>query len=155
VTARPLGCRPRYRFRRGFTVVELLIAVTVVGILAALALPSYAVYLVRSRVLDASLRIADHRARMEQHFLDHRSYVDATGECGVAPSPAAGGDVFDVACSATATTYRVTATGRAGGTMAGFAYAVDETGARTTLSVPAGWTRAPDCWTARPDGSCL
>jgi type IV pilus assembly protein PilE len=145
----------RRRAARGFTVVELLTAVTIVGILASLAVPSYAVYVARSRILDAVMRLSDHRAKMEQYFLDRRSYVDGAGNCGVALPAAADGDAFDVACVATSATYRITAAGRAGGVMAGFAYAVDETGARTTLAVPAGWSLAADCWTARPDGSCV
>jgi type IV pilus assembly protein PilE len=139
----------------GFTVLELLAAVTIVGILASLVVPNYGVYVMRSRVLDAAMRLADHRAKLEQYFLDRRSYADASGNCGVAPPGSTNGDAFDVGCAATTSTYRVTVTGRTGGGMAGFAYAVDETGARTTLAVPRGWTRTPDCWTTRPDGSCL
>jgi type IV pilus assembly protein PilE len=139
----------------GFTVIEILVAVTIVGVLACIAVPSYNVYLVRSRLVDAALRLADHRTRMEQYYLDRRSYADVEGQCGVAPPAPSSSDVLDVGCVATATTYRVTVTGHGDSAMAGFAYATDETGARTTLSVPAGWTRATDCWTTRPDGSCL
>ena len=95
-------------------------------------------------------------AHMEQYFLDRRAYSDGDGTCGVAlPPPAPSADAFDVTCSASASTYVVTATGRAGGGMAGFAFTVDETGARATLALPAGWTRTVECWTYRPDGSCL
>jgi type IV pilus assembly protein PilE len=92
---------------------------------------------------------------LEQYFLDRRSYVDASGNCGIASPRSASGDAFDLTCAATASTYRVTIAGRTDGGMAGFAFAVDETGARATLAVPRGWTRTPDCWTTRPDGSCL
>ena len=143
-----------HRHGHGFTALELLAVVTIIGILAALVVPSYGAYLSRSRVLDAAMRLGDHRAKMEAYFLDRRTFVDGAGNCGVAVPAAAAGDAFDVACVATASTYRVTATGRAAG-MAGFAYAVDETGARTTVAVPGGWRRTPDCWTARPDGSCI
>ena len=146
------ACR---RAAHGFTALELLAVVTIAGILASLAVPSYGIYIKRSHVLDAAMRLSDHRAKMEQYFLDHRSYVDATAACGVAPPARANGDLFDVGCVGTASTYRVTVTGRTGGAMAGFAYATDETGARVTLAVPQGWTRTPDCWTTRPDGSCL
>lgn len=146
---------PRPRAARGFTVVEILTVVTIVGILASLVVPSYGVYVARSRVLDAAMRLADHRAKMEQYFLDRRSYADTAGNCGVTLPGGVNGDAFDLACVATSGTYRVTATGRASGGMAGFAYAVDESGARTTLNVPAGWTRTADCWTVRPDGSCV
>jgi type IV pilus assembly protein PilE len=139
----------------GFSALELLAAVTIVGILASLVVPSYHVYVARSRVLDAAMQLSDHRAKMEQYFLDRRSYVDASGNCGIATPRSASGDAFDLACAATASTYRVTVAGRMDGGMAGFAFAVDETGARVTLAVPQGWTRTPDCWTTRPDGSCL
>ncbi|MEP7276676.1 MAG: type IV pilin protein [Betaproteobacteria bacterium] len=148
-------CVASHRTERGFTVLEVIVVVTLVGILAALVVPSYAVHVARSRVLDATMRLADHRAKMEQYFLDRRSFADTAGACGVAPAASAAGDAFDVGCLATASTYRITATGRTGGGMAGFAFAVDETGARTTLAVPTGWTRTPDCWTSRPDGGCL
>ena len=144
-----------WRTAYGFTVLELLAAVTIIGILASLVVPSYGVYIMRSRVLDAAMQLSDHRAKMEQYFLDRRSYVDASGNCGVVPPSRANGDAFDLGCAATASTYRVTVTGRAGGGMAGFTFTVDETGARATLAVPQGWTRTPDCWTTRPDGSCL
>ena len=146
---------PLCRAAHGFTALEVLATVTIVGVLASLAVPSYSVHVARSRVLDAALRLSDQQAKMEQYFLDRRSYVDAAGNCGVAPQGSANSDAFDVGCVATTSTYRVTAAGRTGGGMAGFAYAVDETGARTTLSVPQGWMRTADCWTARPDGSCL
>ena len=127
------GCAKRDPLNgaRGFTALEVLVAVTIVGVLASLVVPSYGTYMARSRVLDAA------------------------GSCGATPLASGAGDAFDVACSATTSTYRVTATGRAAGGMAGFAYTVDETGARATVSVPQGWTRTIDCWTARPDGSCL
>ena len=41
------------------------------------------------------------------------------------------------------------------GTMAGFAYAINQSNARATTAVPAGWTIATDCWVLRRDGSCL
>jgi type IV pilus assembly protein PilE len=152
-SARFTPCRCR-RQALGFTALELLAVVTIIGILASLVVPSYGAYLSRSRILDAAMRLSDHRAKMEAYFLDRRTFVDGAGSCGVAVPPVASGDVFDVACVATTSTYRVTATGRAAG-MVGFAYAVDEIGARTTLAVPGGWTRTPDCWTVRPDGSCM
>ena len=40
----------------GFTALELLAAVTIVGILASLVVPSYHVYIARSRVLDAAMQ---------------------------------------------------------------------------------------------------
>jgi type IV pilus assembly protein PilE len=152
----PRSAPVRRRSCSGFTLTELLVAIAIVGILASIAVPSYGAYMMRSRILDAVAKLADHRTRMEQYFLDRRTYIDDAGNCGVAP-PAApeSADSFVVACAATSKAYLVTATGIAAKGMAGFAYTIDEAGMRVTSSVPKGWSRTTDCWTVRPDGSCV
>ena len=141
--------------RPGFTLLELMVVVAIIGTLAAIAVPAYANYVKRGRILEAVARLADARARMEEYFLDQRAYVDAAGNCGVAPAPAGPADAFAVACDATTTTFTYTATGLAAKGMAAFAYAIDQTGAKTTLSLPPGWSRAAGCWTIRADGLCV
>jgi type IV pilus assembly protein PilE len=137
----------------GFTLAEMLIVVAVVALLATIALPHYGDHVRRSRIVEATSRLADHRVRLEQHFLDHRTYA-SDGACGVAvPAFDAAKEAFELTCAATASTYTVTATGR--GTMAGFAYAINQSNARATTAVPPGWTIAADCWVLRRDGSCL
>jgi type IV pilus assembly protein PilE len=149
---RPRATRPPM----GFTVIELLVAVTIVGILAAIAVPQYGSYITRSRILDAFAKLSDYRTRMEQYFLDRRSYLDDAGACGVVPPATAdAADSFQVACSATARTFVYTATGVAGKGMAPFVYTIDVTGLRGTVSLPSGWTRNAACWTIRADGSCV
>ena len=138
----------------GFTLLETLTVVAIVAILAAIALPSYTAYMQRSWILDAITRLADARARMEDYFEDQRAYVDASGSCGVLPSTSTT-DAFVVRCEATTTTFTVTATGVAAKGMTDFGYAIDQSGARTTLAVPRGWSRSADCWTIRQDGFCV
>jgi len=139
---------------RAFTLLEMMIVVAIVAILAAIALPSYAAYVQRSRILDAVTRLSDARARMEDYFLDERAYVDASGRCGFLPSASAT-DAFIVRCEATPTTFIVTATGAASQGMTDFVYSIDQSGTKTTLGVPRGWSRSADCWTIRPDGFCV
>ncbi|HEX7329744.1 MAG TPA: type IV pilin protein [Casimicrobiaceae bacterium] len=140
---------------RGFSLVELMIALAVLAILAAIVWPSYSAYVQRGRILEAVTRLSEARAKMEQYFLDQRSYVDASGACGVPPSSPGAADAFALACTGTASTYTYTATGTTSGAMAAFAYSIDETGLRRTASVPANWSRRADCWTIRQDGFCL
>ena len=116
-----------------------------------IALPSYAAYVTRSRVLDAVTRLADARARMDDYFQDQRTYVDDAGHCGVT-APAAATDYFVVACEATTTAFTYTATGLAAKGMASFVYSIDQAGNKATVSVPPGWSRTADCWTIRQDG---
>ena len=132
-----------------------MIVTSIIAILAAIAVPSYATYVRRSHILEAVARLADARARMEEFFQDERTYVDAGGACGAAPVAAAPPDAFVITCSATAAAFTYTATGRAAKGMSAFTYSIDEAGTRATVSVPAGWSRTADCWTIRADGSCV
>ena len=140
----------------GFTLIELMIVVAILGIIAAIAVPNYTDYVRRGKIVEATNKLADHRVRMEQFFVDTRSYAsppDSTN-CGVAdPAYAAGSDAFKVTCTgASVTTFTVTATGQ--GSMNGFAFSINEANVRSTTAVPAGWQTSANCWVLRRDGSC-
>jgi type IV pilus assembly protein PilE len=139
---------------RGFTLLEVMIVLAIVAILASAALPSYAAYVKRSRILDAVTRLADARARMEDYFTDQRSYVDPAGRCGVEVGSAAT-DSFDIRCEGTVTTFLYTASGRAAKGMSAFVYTIDQTGNKMTVSAPPGWSLPDNCWTIRQDGLCV
>jgi len=144
----------------GFTLIELMITVAVVAILAAIAIPSYSQYVLRANVTEAVAGLSDMRVKMEQYFQDQRNYSGGGGitppcQAGsVAPLPTA--KYFTFACSNLgATTYTVTATGKAGTNMAGFAYTVDQAGTKTsTLPVSSGWTDQGCGWVLKRDGTC-
>jgi type IV pilus assembly protein PilE len=144
----------RSRAERGFTMIELMMTVAVIAILAAVALPNYTEYIQRSKIIEATNKLAEHRVRMEQYFQDNRTYAGAGTACGVADPPfASGKDAFKVACTgASATAYTVTATGQ--GTMSGFVFTIDQSNARKTTSVPAKWTTNDTCWVLRKSGAC-
>lgn len=140
--------------RAGFTLLEVMITVAIVGILAAIALPAYNDTIMRSKIVDATTKLGNHRTQMEKFFLDNRTYQVA-GDCGL-PDPLTGGsDHFAITCDApTATTYTVTATGiPAQGMSASFVYTVNQANVRTSAG-PAGWSPGAGCWATRKDGSC-
>lgn len=62
--------------RCGFTLIELMIAVAVVGILAAIAVPSYQQYIIRGNRAAAQAQMMDIANREQQYFLANRSYAD-------------------------------------------------------------------------------
>ena len=74
------------RRARGFTLIELMMTVAIAAILAAVAIPMYRDYVVRSRIIDATSRLSDFRVRMEQFFMNNRTYESVGGACGVADS---------------------------------------------------------------------
>jgi type IV pilus assembly protein PilE len=60
---------------RGFTLIEVLIAVAIVGILAAIAFPSYQNHLRKGRRADAQSFMMDLANRQQQYLLDARGYA--------------------------------------------------------------------------------
>jgi len=148
------------RVARGFTLIELMIAVVVVAVLAAIALPSYTDYVVRSKLTEAHTHLADLRVKMEQRFQDARTYVGAP----CAPTGAAATQIkyFDFSCpaAATAAAFTIQAAGKAGTDLAGITFTINESNVRTTV-VTGGSTMAgkgygsnANCWVMRKGSSC-
>lgn len=65
---------------RGFTLVELLIAVAIVGVLAAIAIPAYSDYTEKARVYDATTAIAAMSVQIEHYFQENRVYPDSLAD---------------------------------------------------------------------------
>ena len=136
--------------RNGFTLVEVMVVVAIVGILAAVALPAYSDYVIRGKIPDATSILSTKRVQLEQFFQDNRTYVGAPA-C-VADS--ASSQYFDFSCTVeSATAFTLQAAGKA--TMAGYSYTIDQSAAKTSSITASGWAaESTSCWIVRKGGGC-
>jgi len=156
------------KVHKGFSLIELMIVVVIIGILSAIAIPAYQDYVTRSKMTEAITNLSDGRVRMEQWYQDNRTYIGAlsvggVGGCAVGGVPVVftGSQFFAYTCAATAVpdTYLLTATGLAPD-VTGISFSVNQLNARTSAVNAAaqlrGWRLpAPNtCWTTRKGGQC-
>jgi type IV pilus assembly protein PilE len=144
---------------KGFTLIEIMIVIALIGILASIAIPYYGDYVTRAKIPDATSNLAAKRVLMEQYFQDNHSYLSgATCPATVAPDSTLS-KYFTFTCSNMNTdTYTITATGKSPGTMAGFIYTIDQSNTKTSaIGSPAKsrWISISNtCWITNTGGQC-
>jgi type IV pilus assembly protein PilE len=152
---------------QGFTLIELMIVIAIIGLLATFALPAYNDYVTRGKIQEATSTLSDLRVKMEQSYMDNRKY--GTGKvCSITATyiPPPGTKYFTYECAsdkANATgdqTYMITAKGVAGQGMGGFNFTIDESQNKTTTidggsaAAKAGYGDAPNCWIQKKPSQC-
>ncbi|ENY0119830.1 pilin, partial [Neisseria gonorrhoeae] len=70
--------------QKGFTLIELMIVIAIVGILAAVALPAYQDYTARAQVSEAILLAEGQKSAVTEYYLNHGIWPANNGDAGVA-----------------------------------------------------------------------
>lgn len=124
----------------GFTLIEVMIVVAIVGILSAVAYPSYKANIVKTRRADIQQKLVSYAQALERYYSTNGRYVSSGTTCGVAtPADADSTRYYTWAVTATsggaagcaANTFFVTVTPVTGSTQAGNGnQTLDNTGAK-------------------------
>jgi type IV pilus assembly protein PilE len=142
---------PRLR-AQGFSLIELMAVVAIIGILSAIAIPAYRDYVIRARLTEAFSGLASVQTAAEDYWNNKHTYVDLEKESPRRLPPDSANFTFTLSASS-ASAYTVTAAGA--GTVTGFSYTIDQNGVRATTAAPTGWGTSASCWIDRKGGVCV
>lgn len=154
------------RYRKGFTLIEIMVVIAIIGIVLAIAVPNYVEHVTRSKINEAVSTLSNLHVQLEQYYQDNRNY-GPNANCGsfganTVPSSATGTvKYFTYTCATTTTTtsqdgYLLTATGVTSTGMSGFSYTIDQNNNKASNVTASGWSNPSpnNCWTTRKGGSC-
>ncbi|WP_047515450.1 type IV pilin protein [Methylophilus sp. Q8] len=129
----------------GFSLIEMMIVVAIIGLLASIAVPGYQDYVKSGNAAEAPANLANCRVQAEQFFQDNFTYAGFV----CVPSDAKS---FDYSIdNQSATTYTLRATGRASNNMGAFEFTVNQDNAKTSKF---DGTVGSSCWLTSSSGSC-
>jgi type IV pilus assembly protein PilE len=138
------------KMQKGFTLIELMIVVAIIGILSTIAIPAYSDYVTRGKLIEATAALSDGRIQMERAYADNIPHAYSTVPC---PGPTKN---FTFICANPVNTqnYLITATGKPGTSVALFSYTIDQANTKATTGMDPHWGSTGACWITTKGGTC-
>jgi type IV pilus assembly protein PilE len=133
-----------FKRSKGFSLIELMVVVAIVGVLASVAFPSFMSSIRKSRRSDALIALGAAQQSQERYRLSHSTYGGTTTAIGISGNSEAG--LYTIAISGnTGTDYVLTASAVSGKSQAAdtgcTSITVTKSGATTTNAPAACWSQ--------------
>lgn len=129
------------RFNRGFTLIEIMIVIAIIGIVITIGYPSLTEYVKKGRRTEVAGLLSEQAQILERFYSKNNVYTNATGL-------SSGNDFYTITPTLTDQTFLLTATRKAGSTMASDKcgdFTLTNTGVRSMVNATSGLTTR-DCW---------
>ncbi|VEF12923.1 type IV pilus biogenesis protein [Pseudomonas fluorescens] len=129
------------RFNRGFTLIEIMIVIAIIGIVITIAAPSYTEYLKKGRRAEVVSLLSEQAQTLERFYTRNNVYTGVTGL-------SSGNEFYTITPTLADQTFLLTATRKAGTSMATDKcgdFTLTNTGVRGMSNATTGLT-PKDCW---------
>ncbi|MFJ2482063.1 type IV pilin protein [Pseudomonas sp. NPDC087598] len=129
------------RSNRGFTLIEIMIVIAIIGIMLTIGLPSYTEYVKKGRRAEVVSLLSEQAQSLERFYTKNNIYTGITGL-------SSGNDFYTITPTITDQTFLLTATRKTGTAMATDKcgdFTLTNTGVRSMNNATTGLT-TKDCW---------
>ncbi|MFJ2487218.1 type IV pilin protein [Pseudomonas sp. NPDC087639] len=129
------------RSNRGFTLIEIMIVIAIIGIMLTIGIPSYTEYVKKGRRAEVVSLLSEQAQSLERFYTRNNLYTGITGL-------SAGNDFYTITPTITDQTFLLTATRKSGTAMATDKcgdFTLTNTGVRSMSNATTGLT-TKDCW---------